>query len=313
MPAEGPVSNAALEQALAVGNRDVQAVADHDLSSEGRTPFSSLVGQERGNRRADLGPDRRAPPRSPGEWAAAVLPPGTSLANGLPPGLTVFANASGYDGDGFLAGPDGRSYPLVVPWVADVQDGGRYTADELAAPRADLDTLDGRDPGWHTLGTRVGLTSIGSAAGIGTHAAVLAGGFAGLQPKSSNAQPAWLRNLTLSPTGEPTLTDQPSDLYTPTDAASGIRETPASPRSTTDKLGRVTMSEEPMDPGSPSAVRGVNGLAMLDNFGRGWAASSHLDDERTHAFQVIFREQRRRPDPRSAAHLSGGGRVRGRG
>ena len=43
-----------------------------------------------------------------------------------------------------------------------------------------------------------------------------------------------------------------------------------------------------MDPGSPSAVRGVNGLAMLDNFGRGWAASSHLDDERTHAFQVIF-------------------------
>ena len=206
-------------------------VADHDLSSEGPDAVRAWWAENGATAGPTWDPIAELRPGRPGEWAAAVLPAGTSLANGLPPGLTVFANASGYDGDGFLAGPDGRSYPLVVPWVADVQDGGRYTADELAAPGADLDTLDGRDPGWHTLGTRVGLTSIGSAAGIGTHAAVLAGGFAGLQPKSSNAQPAWLQNLTLSPTGEPTLTDQPSDLYTPTDAASGIRETPASRRS----------------------------------------------------------------------------------
>jgi hypothetical protein len=53
-------------------------------------------------------------------------------------------------GGGFLVGPDGRSYPLVAPYV--VRDGRTYNADDGVQPgqRSVLD-LDGRDPGWTTV------------------------------------------------------------------------------------------------------------------------------------------------------------------
>src|SRR5581483_4345006 len=63
---------------------------------------------------------------------------------------------AGYRGGGFIVGPDGRTYPLVAPFV--VRDGREYQADDELRPGAPsvLD-LDGRDPGWTTIDEHIGI------------------------------------------------------------------------------------------------------------------------------------------------------------
>jgi len=63
---------------------------------------------------------------------------------------------AGYEGRGFLVGPDGRRYPLVAPHV--VRDRVTYHADDGVRPGSPsvLD-LDGRDGGWTTVYERTGV------------------------------------------------------------------------------------------------------------------------------------------------------------
>lgn len=63
------------------------------------------------------------------------------------------ATAGGYHHGGAIVGPDGRTYPLAVPYVA--EDGLVYTAD--AEPGRDgIGVLDGADRGWQLVGTELG-------------------------------------------------------------------------------------------------------------------------------------------------------------
>jgi hypothetical protein len=63
---------------------------------------------------------------------------------------------AGYQGSGFIVGPDGRSYALVAPHV--MRNGTVYNADDGLRPGAPsvLD-LDGRDPGWTTVYEQIGV------------------------------------------------------------------------------------------------------------------------------------------------------------
>lgn len=100
---------------------------------------------------ADWNPAKHLRTGAPGEWLQM-----------LDPRCRGFTDA-GYRGDGFVVGPDGRTYPLVAPYV--VRDGVEYHADDGLAPgqRSVLD-LDGRDPGWTTIDERIGVERWGTDA-----------------------------------------------------------------------------------------------------------------------------------------------------
>src|SRR5262249_29687675 len=80
-----------------------------------------------------------------GDWAAAVFGE-----------RCISWRDAGYQGSGFLAGPDGRAYPLVAPHL--VRDGTTYNADDgLGAGQPSVLDLDGRDPGWTTVYEQIGV------------------------------------------------------------------------------------------------------------------------------------------------------------
>jgi hypothetical protein len=100
-------------------------------------------------------------------WAAAVFGP-----------RCVSWGDAGYEGEGFIAGPDGRSYPLVAPRVT--RDSRQFNADDGVRPgEPGVLELDGRDPGWRTIYEQIGEErwrdepSVGDRilAGIGSTAA----------------------------------------------------------------------------------------------------------------------------------------------
>jgi hypothetical protein len=80
-----------------------------------------------------------------GAWAAAVFGP-----------RCVSWGDAGYEGTGFIVGPEGRSYPLVAPHV--VRGGHEYNADDGARPgQPSVLDLDGRDAGWRTIYEQIGV------------------------------------------------------------------------------------------------------------------------------------------------------------
>ncbi len=62
----------------------------------------------------------------------------------------------GYWGGGYAIGPDGRQYPIVIPWME--IDGHVYTAD--SGPGVEVATLGGRDDGWSIVTVRSGVERI---------------------------------------------------------------------------------------------------------------------------------------------------------
>ncbi len=88
---------------------------------------------------ADYNPFASLTAGTPGEWARMVRD-------------MCYAGGAGYLGGGFIVGPDGRRYPLVIPQV---KDGGKlYQADDGGG--GDVATLDGADPGWFNTGIYTG-------------------------------------------------------------------------------------------------------------------------------------------------------------
>ncbi len=66
---------------------------------------------------------------------------------------------SGYVGRGFLDGPDGRRYPLVVP-LTRVGDGAATQDLNMDPVKPGLATLDGADPGWRTTHIVTGIENL---------------------------------------------------------------------------------------------------------------------------------------------------------
>ncbi len=71
------------------------------------------------------------------------------------PRCVSFGDA-GYEGAGFIRGPDDRRYPLIAPHV--MREGKTYNADDGVRPgEPSVLDLDGRDPGWTTIHEQIGV------------------------------------------------------------------------------------------------------------------------------------------------------------
>jgi hypothetical protein len=92
---------------------------------------------------------------NPDDWARAVQPRG-------PGGKCFDPRQSHYAGNGFVTGPDGRQYPLVVPKVRDGDH--HYTGDgPTYRGTGSVQDLGGQDPGWTTVYDKSGVHRFGPA------------------------------------------------------------------------------------------------------------------------------------------------------
>jgi uncharacterized protein YukE len=196
-------------------------------------------------------------------------------------GLSPVCVDAGYAGSGLLLGPDGRRYPLVVPWFR--RNGRRWTADLLATDPATA-SLDGADPGWRTLAVRTGLDEFGPEATTAEKAAIVTAGIVGNPPHPvGQLRPDLLARLALSPDGIPTLTPGPA-------------APPAPEMGGTAQMTRSTLAPGPdgglrwvPDAGEVSPVA-PNVVAVADSGLAGLGTARRLDDGRVAAYRVAFEE-----------------------
>jgi hypothetical protein len=207
---------------------------------------------------------------------------------------------AGYSGGGVLLGPDGRSYPLVVPWIQ--RDGKRWSAD-LVPTAGGATSLGGADPGWQNIGVRVGIDAFGPAASTATKAAIVTAGLAGNAPRMlGRLRPDLLPRLGLAAEGAPSLL--PGSVRV---AAPRVGRTAQIPRSAlvTEADGRLRWvpdtskdkaigtragrREDPPTPGKFAPV-GPNVIALAGSGLSGLDTARRLDDERTVAYRVAFEE-----------------------
>lgn len=265
--------------------RKVTDIAGKDLGPNGPTAIAAWW-QEHGDATGDWSPVDKFVAGSSLAWSAAVFAPNL-LSCTTGPGTT---GSSGYAGGGFLIGPDGRKYPLVEPYITG-PDGKTINADVAASTEHDVTTLDGRDTGWHDLGTVVGSDKFGT---VGTTTKILAGlgVAAGGAGPITTAQPAWLNGLSIGHGGYAVVTDTPDSLAHSVQPGQGITEVnPAYQQVTTDERGRTTIVEEPANPANyGSRVVTANGVALGINVLNGVSVAEHLDDSQIHAYQVTFQQ-----------------------
>jgi hypothetical protein len=159
--------------------------------------------------RADLSGGGGLALADPGELgrrlrAAGYNPLGALVKGGKgapDPLARCFPDGYRYDGGGYVRGPDGRLWPLVVPVLP-----GKGRPYQEVDGRGDAGSLDGRDPGWVVVGDYRGIgplesTSLGerlAAAGVAlTGGAVPSNAapkkdYAGLRYGIGGGRPYWV-------------------------------------------------------------------------------------------------------------------------
>ena len=189
------------------------------------------------------------------EWSNAINPRCADLGG---------PNAD-YRGGGFVTGPDGLPYAIVVPWV---QDGdSQYTADlgPAAEGEACVGNLNGDDDGWTAVGYQSGIERFQEAP---TPVEQMFGFFAGTtglvvpMPPSSQTQFIQMR-----PGALPYLAAAPHGAPPP--------------------IGSALPAAEGALSGMPS------GQAVIDVSVRGsdgWVFATNMDNQRERAYQILFEE-----------------------
>ncbi len=115
--------------------------------------------------------------------------------------ITMCWRGGTYGGGGFIIGPDGIKYPLVVPMVPDGH-GGHYNASADGSGR--VSSLAGSDPGWFTIHSYVGTGQL--YAGASPLALAAAGLIAAWAPTVRAASPADYQSLDVAGDGLPVWT-----------------------------------------------------------------------------------------------------------
>jgi len=153
----------------------------------------------------DWKPARHLRASEPGDWLRAVDPQCQEFGEGL-----------GYRGSGFVIGPDGRSYPLVAPYVT--RGGEQYDADDGVEPGApSVLELDGRDPGWTTIYESIGVERWRDAPDVGERILMGIGSTAAGPPNGSSKDD--VEQLTLLPGRAPSFGAPPTRLSEPSSPA----------------------------------------------------------------------------------------------
>jgi hypothetical protein len=126
-------------------------------------------------------------------WNAAVNPMCGASANAF------------YTGGGFLKGPDGREYPIVVPNVR--IKGRTYNGDLALGMNEDpIETLAGLDPGWSTIGSTQGTMHLWKTGWFDRFAAGAAG-TAGVVSTSADSRAH--HAIAVNALGEPVIMAKP--------------------------------------------------------------------------------------------------------
>jgi hypothetical protein len=189
-----------------------------------------------------------------------------ALWNRLTGAARCFANGGRYEGGGFIVGPDGQRYPLVIPTLPG-KNGKIYNADD--GGMGDVSTLDGADPGWYPISEVTGRRQLfgysKTDAAVGGALIGLTGGQA---PTSNAASPADYAGLTLGD-GRPRWSGHGGALGYPSERGLGKLEAP-----------RGTLPAPAETPGTAKAGAIMIGLntvnnvsdAMADGKARGYGA-----------------------------------------
>lgn len=229
-------------------------------------------------------------------------------------GVSPVCVDAGWSGGGALVGPDGRQYPLVVPWIA--RDGRRYTADANGSTRPGaVETLGGVDAGWHEIGTRIGIDEFGTPAAKVDKAAIIVAGLAGKAPQTiGRLRPDLLGRLSLSTDGVARLDGVPAGgkgaqsgtaqvprgALVPTQDG-GMRwvgDTTVPGATDTRAVRRGVIGDPPMGRAVPV---GPNVVGLADQTLSAAGTAARLDDNRGAGYRVVFEENE---DGRRRARLT---------
>ncbi len=219
-----------------------------------------------------------------GQWDPfASLRSGGGAGSLYPAGLNVCLPGNPhYQAGGFLVGPDGKRYPLVVPWATG-PDGKRYNADVVPTTGTGVDNLLGLDPGWQTVALMSGIGAFGPKTGAFGKSAIFGAGLFGASVKSEGQyEPGALKRLQIGPTGYPSLGDTGQE-------APQVQGPPTAPENTYEEFVPGAKGPEwtPTDP-PPDVASGAVGLASGALAGAGVA--EHINDSRP-ALNVVSLQQ----------------------
>ena len=166
-------------------------------------------------------------------------------------------------GEGSSWVPDGRSYPLVAPYV--VRDGKTYNADNGVEPgqRSVLE-LDGRDPGWTTVYEKIDVERWRDDPNVGEKILSGFGSTVGGRPMGSSESD--VRSLVVTPGMAPSFASGDTRPATePTPPPYMVPKAPefASPRQpeTTYPGGSAGAA---VASGAPIVIEGLGGAFMAD-------------------------------------------------
>ncbi|MFC6341461.1 hypothetical protein ACFP8W_05700, partial [Nocardioides hankookensis] len=177
---------------------------------------------------------------------------------------------SGYYGGGFIEGPDGRLYPLVVPQV--MIDGVPYGADASPdGPR--IQDLDGADDGWHLIGQHTDYDQLDDVSSVDKFL-VAAGGVAGAD---------------MGPAGDLVRrTDLAGDLHLSSSGYPSLGGGEISSHDARDLPADLPPDFEGDQPGyHPARADRLGGaLDLAISGGEGFLAAKGIDDNAHHAYDI---------------------------
>jgi hypothetical protein len=206
---------------------------------------------------------------APGEFSlAAAITSGGDWFHDVNGAACVPFGGGSYSGGGYVTGPDGERYPIVIPRV-ETADGDVYTADlfEVAPGSPSVATLGGSDPGWEVVASATGIERF-QAEPSGWER--LAGFFAGttgmVRPLPGNSE---LARVAMPQHGPPYLT--------------GERSTPG-PVVAPATDGSI----DPADSSPGAVVQG--GAALAVTAAQGVVMAGAMDNQTERAYQVVFEE-----------------------
>jgi hypothetical protein len=190
-----------------------------------------------------------------------------------------------YTGGGFLTGPDGREYPLVIPSVRTTD--GVYNANRwsVGAESRNASTLGGSDTGWTGLYVTSGTHAFGEPASGLEKFFVFFGGTTGFQHPGGRPVGADVyRSMAISPLGVPSLG------LTPSTAGEGPPLTDAEPWEEYRPVlrdGRI-VNDPQYNPSLHRLQAAAGAVDLAISVLQGVDTVVHYDDNRLARYQVVF-------------------------
>jgi hypothetical protein len=208
----------------------------------------------------------------------------------------------GYTGHGgFITGPDGLDYPLVVPHlrIGDVDYNGNGNSPSIAAH--DVHSLGGTDPGWSELYRMEGLTRVrDKPEWLERAAALIVGTNPNLRPTNAPFGADDYGVLAIAAGGAPAIAAERRKPRGPGPGPEDVRissptfvrvggELVMVDRNASENWNReIRRSGITPNTRAQNAGRAIGALSLFESLGEGVRLGNMLDDSGVAAYQVVF-------------------------